>query len=245
MKSKYFYERHCPQVGEAHYLCLSDLKIALNLFSSEKNINVLDYGSGSSPYRSLFPNSNYLRADLKSSNLVDSDSLDIDFYLDTSSKCPCSDKSFDLILSTQVLEHVKDPTIYINECHRMLKDEGRLILTTHGTFPDHACPNDYYRWTLEGLVYLLEAEGFSIKSKIKITTNQRALLYFFQQFLPTLSTSRKSLRGLFFWFLKKSILGNLSNFHKFTDFHYSNCRVVINDFDKHPFYICILIEARK
>lgn len=245
MKNKYFYERHCPQIGEDHYLCLSDLKMALDLFSSEKNINILDYGSGSSPYRSLFPNSHYLRADLKSASLVDSNSLDLDFYLDKDGKCNCSDKSFDLILSTQVLEHVKQPVVYINECHRMLKDEGRLLLTTHGTFPDHACPDDYYRWTLEGLTCLLESEDFSVKSKMKITTNQRAFLYFFQQFLPSLFTSRKNLSGGLLWLLKKTILSNLSSFHKSTDFHYSNCRVVMSDFDQHPFYICILVEAVK
>lgn len=40
------------------------------------------------------------------------------------------DKSYDVVLSADVLEHVTEPLKYLKECYRILKDGGILILTT-------------------------------------------------------------------------------------------------------------------
>lgn len=39
-------------------------------------------------------------------------------------------KSYDIVLSMDVIEHVPNPTKYLNECCRILRDDGKLILTT-------------------------------------------------------------------------------------------------------------------
>ena len=57
-----------------------------------------------SPYRSLFPNADYRRADfLRQEGDV------LDYILDANSCVKEKDQTFDFILSTQVLEHVDDP----------------------------------------------------------------------------------------------------------------------------------------
>ena len=43
---------------------------------------------------------------------------------------PFPDSSFDVVISAQVIEHLKDPQTYIREIRRLLKSGGRLLLTT-------------------------------------------------------------------------------------------------------------------
>lgn len=40
------------------------------------------------------------------------------------------DKTYDVVLSADVLEHVPEPLKYLKECYRILKDDGVIILTT-------------------------------------------------------------------------------------------------------------------
>jgi SAM-dependent methyltransferase len=79
------------------------------------------------------------------------------------------------------LEHVANPDAYLGECFRVLKSGGRLLLTTHGTFYDHACPNDFWRWTAAGLKVALQRRGFEPQRLMKITTNERAALYLLEK----------------------------------------------------------------
>jgi SAM-dependent methyltransferase len=43
---------------------------------------------------------------------------------------PFADRSFDLVLSHAVIEHVADAPLYLRECRRVLRPEGRLYLST-------------------------------------------------------------------------------------------------------------------
>lgn len=43
---------------------------------------------------------------------------------------PHTDKSFDLVIANQVIEHLLDPDFFLRECERVLCPEGHLILTT-------------------------------------------------------------------------------------------------------------------
>jgi SAM-dependent methyltransferase len=44
---------------------------------------------------------------------------------------PFDDNSFDMIVTTEVLEHLKDPRAFIGEIKRILNENGILILTTN------------------------------------------------------------------------------------------------------------------
>jgi SAM-dependent methyltransferase len=116
---------------------------------------VLDYGCADQPYRWLFgPGVEYVGADLGGN-----ESADVTIASDGS--VPLPGGQFDLILSTQVLEHVAEPDRYISECYRLLKPGGSLVITTHGIMYYHPDPDDYWRWTSAGLTRLLANAGMS------------------------------------------------------------------------------------
>jgi SAM-dependent methyltransferase len=71
-------------------------------------------------------------------------------------------EKLDVVLSTQVLEHVVDPKQYLQEAHRVLKNDGLLILSTHGYWMFHPDPTDFWRWTSTGLRKVVEDEGFEV-----------------------------------------------------------------------------------
>jgi ubiquinone/menaquinone biosynthesis C-methylase UbiE len=54
----------------------------------------------------------------------------VDFRVADAQSLPFEDNSFDLLLSCECLEHVPDPQIALNEFKRVLKPQGKLILTT-------------------------------------------------------------------------------------------------------------------
>src|SRR5690242_15339421 len=105
----YVRQRLEPQLGDPDYLHLADLLAALSRFRTDEKLVILDYGCGGSPYRSLFPNAEYKRADF-------GEMSDLDYAIGNDSKLDEADGIFDLILSTQVAEHVTDPDTYFAEC---------------------------------------------------------------------------------------------------------------------------------
>ena len=118
---------------------------------------VLDFGCAEQPYRHFFqPSVEYVGADLPGNPAADVE-------IEPDGTVPIPDASFDAVLSTQVLEHVADPAVYLAECRRVLRPGGRLLLSTHGIMVYHPDPVDYWRWTSAGLRRQVEAAGFEIE----------------------------------------------------------------------------------
>ena len=117
---------------------------------------ILDFGCGVVAYRHLFPaEADYAAADLPGNPLAS-------LHLNEDGTVPAADGSFDAVLSTQVLEHVTDPALYLSECSRLLRPGGRLLLSTHGTFVYHPDPDDYWRWTCAGLQKAVRDAGLDV-----------------------------------------------------------------------------------
>jgi SAM-dependent methyltransferase len=65
------------------------------------------------------------------------------------------DATFDYLMCDQVLEHIQgDPQRAIDETHRVLKPGGIAVHTTCLLQELHGLPNDYWRFTPNGLKYL-------------------------------------------------------------------------------------------
>src|SRR5687768_13850689 len=58
--------------------------------------------------------------------------------------------SFDVVLSTELLEHIEDWPALIRNLKHVLKPGGVMLLTTRSEgFPYHAWPDDYWRFSLD------------------------------------------------------------------------------------------------
>ncbi len=66
------------------------------------------------------------------------------------------ERSFDVIVLSEVLEHVHSPQLAIRNIYQVLSQGGRLILTVPFIFPIHERPRDYFRYTRYGLELLLQ-----------------------------------------------------------------------------------------
>lgn len=71
-----------------------------------------------------------------------------------------NDGEFDVVISTEMLEHDDEFWKSLKEMARVLKSKGYLIITTRGNgFPEHGNPNDYYRFMPQSLDRLFQIFG--------------------------------------------------------------------------------------
>jgi SAM-dependent methyltransferase len=243
---EYLRERLHPRPGDPFYLHLSDLSLALLELIPKNTGNVLDFGCGGSPYRALFGACTYHRADLSGS------AADLDFEFSADSLISAPSAHYDCILSSQVLEHVHSPAAYLTECRRLLKPGGKLILSTHGQFEDHACPDDYWRWTASGLRRLVSDARFQVEQTKKLTTGPRAAVFIAEREQRRLKfgqlgiTSRAGVYGRLLDFgarLFRRI--GASQIHRICDVDLQQHRVVDADQDGHDIYVAIALLARR
>jgi SAM-dependent methyltransferase len=136
--------------------------------------SLLDYGCADRPYRNEVPAGvRYLGADLPGN-------ADADVIINPDGSVPLGDCSCDVVLSTQVLEHVESPDTYLAEVFRMLKPGGSLLLSTHGIMYYHRDPEDYWRWTSAGLARLMQKHGFVVARQWGVLGLSAAALQLFQ-----------------------------------------------------------------
>lgn len=75
---------------------------------------------------------------------------------------PFNNAEFDGILNIAVLEHCKKPWKAVQEMGRILKQKGKIICCVPFMQPIHKIPNDYFRFTPDGIVSLFKDNGFTI-----------------------------------------------------------------------------------
>ena len=75
---------------------------------------------------------------------------------------PFKKECFDVVLCTQVLEHIPTPLALFEQAHEVLRPGGFLVLTTPQTNPLHEEPNDYFRFTIYGLKFLAVQTRFHV-----------------------------------------------------------------------------------
>ena len=66
-----------------------------------------------------------------------------------------ADASYDVVILDQVLEHVKQPEAGVAEVRRVLRPGGYAIISLPFLIKIHGRPNDYSRFTEDGLRHLL------------------------------------------------------------------------------------------
>jgi SAM-dependent methyltransferase len=121
---------------------------------------VLDVGCGEQPYRSLLTHAkSYQGLDIAESDerfgYARPDTLFVSGY-----PWPVADASADLVLCTEVLEHVLEPADLLREVRRCMRPGGRLLMTVPFAARWHFVPYDYWRFTPSGITHLLHGAGF-------------------------------------------------------------------------------------
>lgn len=133
------------RLGRALSSKLTRITLDTFIVSHASRGRTLDLGAQNGPYAAHFPRR--IAVDLQPARglhaRADAHAL------------PFVDGAFDVVLCTEVLEHLPEPQRAIDEMYRVLRAGGTLLLTTRFLFPIHDAPHDYFRYTKYGLRHLL------------------------------------------------------------------------------------------
>lgn len=100
------------------------------------------------PYRKLYPQNPYVGLDMEPGT-------NVDVVLDlTEGIGELEEESFDLIICTSVLEHVKYPWLMAENITKLSRPGGFLYMSVPWIWRYHAYPDDYYRYSPSGIMAL-------------------------------------------------------------------------------------------
>jgi SAM-dependent methyltransferase len=147
-----------PRIIDSDWLLMRGMRRVISDVVAEAakpGQTILDFGCGSKPYEPLFAHggARYMGADFDG---------EADYPIDAAGHIGAPDACADMVVSFQVLEHVRDLDTYFSEALRVLRPDGQMILSTHGTWLYHPHPEDHRRWTRQGLIGDIEKGGFEV-----------------------------------------------------------------------------------
>lgn len=194
-----------PSYGNLYY-SMTKLRQAIEkaLGRTKENLKIqqpflLDAGCGTKPYKEITDKFgfNYLGADIALNH-------ETDVKITDDGRFDCADNYVDIVLSTQVLEHVYDFDLYLSECYRVTKPGGYMIISTHGHWRYHPDPNDYWRWTSDGLKKTIERNKWRIEHFEGIMSIT-ALSWQYLQDYSSYKLRLKILSAPYIWFFQKLV----------------------------------------
>lgn len=107
---------------------------------------------------------------------------------DLETNWPMASGVLDLVVSSYVLEHLYEPRRFFSESYRCLKEGGVLVLTTVLIHAKHGSPQDYFRFTDDGLVMLAREVGYDAETLPLLDGPVQTTVSMFSSFLlfPTM-----------------------------------------------------------
>ena len=144
-------------MADRTYLNTVMLENSLRLCAPYVRGRLLDVGCGQRPYEKTFfgAAAQYIGADYQS----DRSRPDV---VCSATALPFPENDFDTVACTEVLEHVAEPLVALNEMRRVLKPGGYLILSTPMYWPRHDLPYDFFRYPYDGLLHLVKTSGLEL-----------------------------------------------------------------------------------
>jgi SAM-dependent methyltransferase len=118
---------------------------------------ILDAGAGRRPYKDIFSGLVYESTDVSSGFYEQSHDFECELH-----DIPKDDNTYDVVLLTQVLEHVPNPEEVLLEIYRVLRNNGKLLITVPLNGPLHGEPWHFFQFTHYGLNQLASKTGFNI-----------------------------------------------------------------------------------
>ena len=131
-----------------------------NILSSHKwHGKVLDIGGKKENKRGRFRPP---LGSVKSWEYVNIDPATKPDYSCSADAIPVNNETFDMILMTEVLEHLEMSVEALKEAYRVLKQGGGFVITMPFLYGVHADPCDFQRWTADKIRKELEYVGFAV-----------------------------------------------------------------------------------
>lgn len=121
---------------------------------------VVDVGGGEAPYARAARGAIHVAVDWRSPELT----LATHQVVGDASRLPIGSGVADLVLCTEVVEHVADDRALYAELRRVVSDDGLLVLSAPFVHALHESPHDHRRPTSAGLVHGLTTAGFDVAS---------------------------------------------------------------------------------
>lgn len=87
----------------------------------------------------------------------------LDGFADLTRPLNLSDDSFDTVILSDVIEHLPEVQPLFEECSRILRPGGRMLLNTPFLYPVHEAPFDFHRFTGYRIRGLAESSGFEVE----------------------------------------------------------------------------------
>ena len=138
--------------------------VARHAASLPAGSRVLDVGAGVGQYRHLFEHCDYQAHDFGLEPGTTGQYTPLD-YLSDITAIPVGDESFDAVLCTEVLEHVPEPIAAVREMARILRPEGRLMISAPLGSHLHQEPYHFYGgYTPHWYGRFLPAAGCDVRS---------------------------------------------------------------------------------
>lgn len=152
--------------------------VARQAAATPRGARVLDVGAGVGQYRSLFAHCEYRAHDFGLEPATAGHYTPLDYQSDITA-IPVPDASFDVVLCTEVLEHVPDPIAALREMARILEPGGRLLITAPLGSHLHQEPYHFYGgYTPHWYRKFLPEAGFTVTS---IEANRGFFSFFGQE----------------------------------------------------------------
>ena len=178
-----------------NFLIRKSIKKAIKENATLLQGSLLDFGCGTKPYKPYFTNiKEYTGVDFKIEGREEYQK-EVDVFYDGKT-IPFEDNSFDAILCTEVLEHVFNIEDLLKEFNRVLKENGKAIITTPFMSEEHEMPYDFARYTTPALKHLYQKNGFKIVSNFKTGNYIEVVFQFSLNYLKNILPQNKVIKQL-------------------------------------------------
>lgn len=152
-----------PNSGFSRYHVNKFIKEISKKYDIEGKI-LLDVGAGNQPYKIFFNKLKYESCD--SDQIIKEMKYDVldakhDFYCNINERIPRDNKYYDIVLCSEVLEHVYDPKNVVKEISRILKDDGIFVITVPQCGGEHMLPHNYFNYLSPGIEHLLKENNLT------------------------------------------------------------------------------------
>ncbi len=117
--------------------------ILSQLVPAKGKVLIIGSGEKGSYYKNKFPHCEVITSDVHNEFKPD--------YIFDGHFIPFANNCFNLVLAAQVIEHTINPWQFCQEIQRVTKVGGLLQIEAPQTFPYHAEPYDFFRFTFTGM----------------------------------------------------------------------------------------------